>query len=384
MSAINDQPVQDEPVVKSKVNVKETLAMFIPSKGYWITPVLLYINVAVFVVMLLSGVGAFEPTGQELIRWGANYRPLTLDGQPWRLFTCTFVHIGLLHLLLNCYALVYIGHMLEPLMGSVRFAVAYLLAGICGSLLSLYWHDYSISAGASGAVFGLFGVLAAFLTTDLIVKEARAELLKNIAIVVGINLVYGLKGGIDNAGHIGGLLGGALVGYVLYPSMRQWHNTKLRNQSLGIVAGIVLAGTVLLVAVLPNPMGIYFKTIKAFSENEETALNYYELPDTASKALKMQHLYEYGIDVWKQNLALLDSLEKEPALPPAVYKEIAFLRHYTQLRVNVYILTARALRESSGRYDADIQKINQQINTLTQNKGLLPADADYVVEPLEE
>ncbi len=384
MSATQEQPVQDAPEVESKVNIKETLAMFIPRKGYWVTPVLLYLNLAVFGVMIISGVSAFDPTGQDLIRWGGNYRPLTLDGQPWRLFTCTFVHIGLLHLLLNGYALVYIGSLLEPLMGSVRFGVAYLLAGICGSLLSLYWHDYTISAGASGAVFGLYGLFAAFLTTDLIVKEARGELLKNIGIVVGINLVYGLKGGIDNAGHIGGLLSGALIGYALYPSMKQWQNTRLRNLSLGLVTGGVLMVAATVVLLLPNPMGLYFKTIKAFSDNEEIALNYYELPDSASKATRMQHLYDNGIDIWKQNLALLDSLEKEPALPSSAYKEIAYLRHYTQLRINAYILTARSLRESNGRYDADIQKINQQINTLIQNKGLLPADTETEIETLEE
>ncbi|MCH5686962.1 rhomboid family intramembrane serine protease [Niabella sp. W65] len=144
--------------------------------------------------MVANGVHFLNPEGETLVRWGANFKPATLDGQWWRLLTNCFIHIGILHLLLNMYALMYIGSLLEPYLGKARFLTSYLLTGIAASITSLWWHDLTISAGASGAIFGMYGLFLAMLTTDLIEKEARKPLLTSIGIFVGYNLLYGLKG----------------------------------------------------------------------------------------------------------------------------------------------------------------------------------------------
>src|SRR5580692_6058604 len=129
------------------------LSLFEPREGYFVTPILIDINLAVFALMVFSGADFFQPGTASLISWGANVRYLTLDGQWWRIITNVFVHIGLLHVLFNMYALLYIGVLLEPQMGRLRFLAAYLLTGIMASLTSLYWHPNIISAGASGAIF---------------------------------------------------------------------------------------------------------------------------------------------------------------------------------------------------------------------------------------
>ena len=131
------------------------LSLFIPSKGYTVTPVLIWVNIAVFVAMVISGVNFLEPDTQSLVKWGANFRPATLQNEWWRLITNVFLHIGLLHLLLNMYALMYIGLLLEPYLGKLRFLTAYLLTGIAASTASLWFHDQTVSAGASGAIFGM-------------------------------------------------------------------------------------------------------------------------------------------------------------------------------------------------------------------------------------
>lgn len=129
-------------------NFKSFLSLFVPQHNYYVTPVLLNLNLLIFVLMLLSGVHAFGPSNESLISWGANFKPQTMDGQPWRLITNCFLHIGIFHLLMNMYALIYIGAILEPYLGKAKFAWAYLFAGISASAASLWWNELTISAGA--------------------------------------------------------------------------------------------------------------------------------------------------------------------------------------------------------------------------------------------
>ncbi len=200
-------------------------AIFIPKAGFTITPLLLNLNVFIFILMGLSGVNLINPDQQSLLHWGANFRPLTMDGQWWRLLSCCFLHIGVVHLLLNMYALLFIGYLLEHQLGSLRFLFAYLLSGIVASITSLWWHNMGISAGASGAIFGMYGVFLALLTTNLIEKSERKTLLISIGIFVVYNLLNGLNGAVDNAAHLGGLLAGWIIGYVCVPGLKKAKGT---------------------------------------------------------------------------------------------------------------------------------------------------------------
>src|SRR5690606_3233599 len=128
----------------------------------WITDALVAANVAVFVLMVVSGVSALSPTGQELLGWGANYAPLTLAGEWWRLFSSVFVHAGLIHLGFNTYALLLAGRMVERVYGHAGYLLLYLFAGLTGSAASAIFSG-GPSVGASGAIFGIFGALLAFL-----------------------------------------------------------------------------------------------------------------------------------------------------------------------------------------------------------------------------
>lgn len=189
-------------------------SFFIPRKGFMATPILIDLNILVFIVMIASGVGIMSPSTLSLLKWGADFGPLTLTGDWWRAVTCNFIHIGAFHLLMNMYAFMYVGLLLEDLIGSRRMFMSYLLTGLCSAVFSLYMHGETISAGASGTIFGLYGIFLAFLFFHRIAKEQRKALLTSILIFVGYNLVYGMKAGIDNAAHIGGLLSGFLLGII--------------------------------------------------------------------------------------------------------------------------------------------------------------------------
>ncbi|MDG1475934.1 MAG: rhomboid family intramembrane serine protease [Vicingaceae bacterium] len=217
----NEELVFNQTPLSAKEKIKNFYSLFLPTEGYFITPILLLLNIIVFIIMIISGVDPMQPDGESLILWGANFRPTTINGGWWRLISSCFLHIGVIHLLMNMYALLYIGLMLEPYLGKVKFLNAYLLSGIAGSVASIYWNDPTISAGASGAIFGMYGVFLAMLTTNFIEKSARKTLITSIFLFVAYNLLNGMKDGIDNAAHIGGLISGIMIGYSYYPDLKK-------------------------------------------------------------------------------------------------------------------------------------------------------------------
>ena len=188
--------------------------LFIPSRRFLATPLLLDLNLLIFGLMVLSGVSASDPTGRELVRWGSNVSGLTLHGEPWRLLSSVFVHAGFPHLLLNMVSLWLLGLLVEDRVGPLRLALVYLASGVGGSLASVWWHAAGInSVGASGAIFGLYGFLLALLVSKKLVldKSDRRAMLGLVLYLVISNLISGLTGNIDNAAHLGGLLTGLLV-----------------------------------------------------------------------------------------------------------------------------------------------------------------------------
>ena len=225
-----------------------------------VTWVLLAIIAVVFVIQTLLG-GSTEV--DVLIRMGAKFTPLIAAGEYWRLFTSMFLHIGVMHLAFNGYALFVIGTELERLVGPGRFLAIYLLSGLFGSLASYALSD-SLAAGASGAIFGIIGALAAFF---LIHREKlgswASRRLANIGIVIVFNLIWGFSqpGRIDNVAHVGGLLAGFALGWALAPRyqvdpvrMRVMDRNNLGRYwpALGLAVLLLLGGTALVTAYQRN------------------------------------------------------------------------------------------------------------------------------------
>ena len=209
-------PETVEPVEEAAASISGTFASLINiQKVFRVTLTLIELNLFIFLVMVFSGLGFMSFEAPDLLKWGANYRPLVVEGQYWRLLTNTFLHAGLMHVLFNMYGLFFAGMFLEPVLGRARLLVTYLICGITASIASAWWHPATISIGASGAIFGLFGVLFALASVNALGGKLRKPMLVNVAIFVGYNLVLGLGGGIDNAAHIGGLITGLVLGYLL-------------------------------------------------------------------------------------------------------------------------------------------------------------------------
>jgi rhomboid protease GluP len=180
-----------------------------------ITQAIFGVNVAVFVGMLLAGASPMSPSGEALLAWGANFGPYTLNGQWWRLLTSCFVHIGIIHIAFNMWCLWSLGRLAERLYGHFTFACVYILCGISGSLGSLFWHRTPmLSAGASGAIFGIAGAVIASIKLGEFSSSVMAQgTMQSLIAFVGYNVVFGaVSGSTDNACHFGGLLAGLVLG----------------------------------------------------------------------------------------------------------------------------------------------------------------------------
>jgi rhomboid protease GluP len=202
-----------------------------------LTIALIGINVLVFAVMVLSGVSAFQPTPKDAIAFGADFGPLTLSGQWWRLITSMFVHFGLVHLGLNMWCLWNLGRTAQQLMGRIAYLLAYFASGIFGSIASVYWHPLAAGAGASGAIFGMAGVLVSFvyLKKTPAHLQINSKMLGSLGTFIFYNLVYGAAiPGISNAAHVGGLVMGLAFGALL-PSATAPESSRRTRLSVAIL-----------------------------------------------------------------------------------------------------------------------------------------------------
>ena len=189
------------------------------------TIILIAVNVAVFFILSLFG-DTEDPA--FMLRHGAMYEEYVIRGREYyRLFTCLFLHFGIQHLLNNMVMLGALGWNLEREIGKVRFLIIYLVSGIAGNILSMYMniiHDEQVvSAGASGAIFGLMGALVYVV----IVNRGRLGRLsgRGMLILVFLSLYFGLtSSGVDNWAHIGGLISGFILAVILYRRKRQTEN----------------------------------------------------------------------------------------------------------------------------------------------------------------
>ncbi len=205
---------------KARQETKEFLLAFVPRKGYIITPLVIDANIIVYALMVYRGLGFVSFQSSDLIVWGGQYKPLVQAGEWWRLLTATFLHGGFMHFLQNMIVLFFAGSFLEPYIGTIRFFLLYLVAAICGSLLSLWWHDATVSVGASGAIFGVCSCLLVLILTKRLPPGLKI-LTWGIVIFMAFNLVIGIFGHTDNAGHIGGIIGGVVMALLFTPTMKR-------------------------------------------------------------------------------------------------------------------------------------------------------------------
>jgi rhomboid protease GluP len=190
-----------------------------PRSPYTITIALIAINVLVFLAMVASGVSFTQPTPLDVYKWGGDFGPDTVGAhQWWRLLTSCFLHFGIIHIGMNMYVLYLIGPFIQTVFGRMRYLLIYFIAGLTGSIVSVWVHPTAVGAGASGAIFGLYGAVFGFLLIKRrsLNPAAMKSIVKSAGIFVLYNVVYGsISGTTDLSAHLGGLLAGFLAGMLL-------------------------------------------------------------------------------------------------------------------------------------------------------------------------
>ena len=220
----------------------------------FITKLLIFVNISVFIAMLFNGAGLWHSPNNIQLMWGANFGPATQDGQWWRLASAIFLHFGLVHLALNCFSLWEVGQLTERMYGKLSFIIIYIASGLFGNLFSLVMQgNVAVSGGASGAIFGLYAALLIFLWREKnhVAGVEFRWLFWGAFGLAAATIVFGfIIPGIDNAAHIGGFFAGGLTSIIFSQSV--WTKAFSKNISLAASFAILFFVTILIKNV-PTP-----------------------------------------------------------------------------------------------------------------------------------
>jgi rhomboid protease GluP len=344
-----------------------------------VTSLLILANVLVAAMMLVAGAGLWHSDNSVQMAWGANFGPATKDGQWWRLGTAMFLHFGVLHLGMNMVALWDSGRLVERILGPGRFAFLYITSGLSGNLLSLVVQgDRAISGGASGAILGIYGALLTFLLaerkrfhpSDFKVMFGGAAAFSALTLLLGI-----LIPGIDNAAHFGGLMAGAMVGFVLLPRSAS-SGTLHRHGKRGVTVAFCLT-VVLLVTNIPRPSYKWSDEQTARGEileflGEDARINarlnaiLENTPRSVASFNQMAGRIESEVvQPYDQSFEQLSSLHLGPAVPSAAIVEQ--FRRYAEVRRDASQALAEGIRENDPQRIRDALDATRRATQSTRN-----------------
>jgi rhomboid protease GluP len=231
----------------------------------------------------------WEPGIMDVFYWGGNIRLHTLGGEGWRVITSCFLHFGIVHLVTNMIALFFIGRLLEPVLGRTVFFASYICSGALGSLLSVLVAGTRLSAGASGAIFGLFGVFLALLTTRLLSGEIKRLLFQGVFLFTAYALMDGMGEQVDNAAHIGGLASGFVFGYIIFAGYYMRKSKYLAGAGIAAVTAAVIFSCLFY---FHNDTIHYERMLKKMEQLEHDALVPYTDIKTKSSSEQLRGLRE--------------------------------------------------------------------------------------------
>lgn len=375
--ALDETPLGQTPPAPPLETFGKTLRRLTPR--VWATPLLVEANILLFALMVLWGVNPLMPKPEQVIAWGGNFGPRTLDGQEWRLVACCFLHFGLLHLGLNMWVLSTAGPLVERMLGNLGFLILYLAAGVGGSLASVTWHPMAVGAGASGAVFGVYGaLLALLLRAHRSIPSAAVTPLRNsgLAFVGGSLFIGATQPGIDNAAHIGGLVTGFGIGLVMaQPLVDSAVPRRLVRNLLALcVAAMVLSWDSELVHSKHAGLLGTRRAILHFAEVEERVLN--EL-NAATERFNQGELVgaeftklveEQTLPPWREAVEELEA--DRPGTPSLERDRARAWARYGRLREQSWLTLVQAVRADDrallDRFHAEQQAADQAAQTIGQ------------------
>jgi membrane associated rhomboid family serine protease len=285
-----------------------------------------------------------------ILHAGANFNPLVMDGEYWRLVSNMFLHFGFIHLAVNMYGLWQLGELLEPGIGSGRYAILYFICGLSAGIASLFFNVLVISAGASGAIFGLYGfLLGAQIISFYKDKQRLKQVLMSFGIFVAINALIARGVSVDMAGHVGGAVAGFIIAFCHF---------KLRILKTHKELAIALVVVTLFVFAVPKIQLEYYNAFRRLVDLErrsEEVLN-----SNAENGLRRDSLVRIGAQ-WKGLQANLKNMNN---VPSALESDVATLtqfsaRRATKFSYHIHLIDKKEMyRDSLNALDAQFKKIS--------------------------
>ena len=317
-----------------------------------------------------------------VITFGANYGPRTLAGEPWRLFTSTFLHIGIFHFLFNMNALWDAGKVVERMVGNVGLAILYILSGICGSIVSLLWGPIGVSAGASGAIFGIFGAIIGSIVfrPGMVPTAVRRDLRSSSLFFVAFNLIYGLTTpGIDIAAHFGGFATGLVCGMILGADLKKVtdQSRAIRNVSIVVLGSVVVNfGYMAIPQDPPDVLELREMVIElhAFQEAMTIVGKFSEImqkPDDPSGAETIEK------DLLPQFTRAMERMELKGLRDPSLPK--SRICDYLSTQKEIMELYVRGCREKSPRWMIEVVK--RQMDALQKLEVIIELRGNLKIIP---
>lgn len=329
-------------------------------KTPYTTYTLLALNVLVFIVLALN-LQSLEMNTQRdalaILHLGSNVNPLTLGGQPWRIVTSMFLHFGIWHLAINMLALYSLGTTLESAVGSVRLVLIYFFCGITANLFSLELNVYANSAGASGALFGLYGYnLGAYLISGMSDSATRRRVLISFIIFVVLNGMIAVIVSVDLWGHIGGFVGGFLL--AIAQLRLRW---LIKNRHLATALACMTA----VMFVLPKDQVRYYRLYQAVLAQERTTENYYrhELSDA-----EILDSLRFAVTKWDSLKYAFHSIGR---VRKALHHDTAVMRQYIKLHRRATEYRVSLLSRQSYVYFDSIEIANAAFRSITSPQYIL-------------
>lgn len=306
-----------------------------------ITYFLLIINIIMFALLEIKG---GSTNVENLIIFGAKYNPAIIDGEWWRLISSMFLHVGFLHLAMNMLALYYLGTAVERIFGSSRFILIYFLAGLGGSLTSFVFMS-NVSAGASGAIFGLFGALLFF---GVIHKRLFLQTMgRNVLSIVAINIVFGfVVPQIDISAHLGGLIAGFLAAAIVQLPKKG----KITHQLYAFIAYIVISAGLVIFGLQNSVNQITYQLIKI--EEYIATEDYEAVVGAVTDALEHPDQFEAEL-LFQRSIAYI-KLNQDHAAIKDLEKSVSIKSDFSEAYYNLAILYYTA--DEIGKSEASIEE----------------------------
>lgn len=337
------------------------------------TYIILAINVLVFAWLAIQQQSLMMNSSADslaILRAGANLNPFTLGGQPWRLITSMFLHFGIVHLVMNMFALYWLGTLLEPAVGTVRFVLIYFFCGIIAGIASLLFNLFIPSAGASGAIFGLFGYqLGAALISSFGDKQRLRGVLVSFGVFLAINTIFTLQMNVDVWGHVGGCVSGLVIAVLHF---------KFRFLIKNAYLALALAMASLSIFLLPRYQVRYYDLFQRVIKAERKTNQFYrnQLSDSQLlDSLKVVNAEWHSVD---------SAIRFFGTVPAVLKKDTATLRKYVNLHSQETTYRIEMIERESYVYLDSLEYINQKFDSLDRFDYILnfnPVISGEAIEP---